>query len=193
MHPSRLLPTLCFLLVFLTFVLPGGVTAQEKKDDVKKEEPKVRALEVRHTLSGQTVVIPKSDGWVIGKAPKGAIALLRLAGDASDAQIEIRVTPEIKEEDSERHFRTLHTNLKRQGLKRLGEPKEVVLSEVFGKAVETEYTLSSGGKPYRLVFWHFYHPTGVWFISGFFPEGDREARYAVMQDVAKKIAVEAKK
>ncbi len=155
----------------------GGAYAQD-------DEP-VRATSVELSLDGEKVVIAKPDGWVIGKPPKGSVALMRRAGDPS-TQLDVRYTPGVDAKQCDGHFSTFHTNLKSMGLKKLSSTKVEVKGEsLSGEFVQTVYELTAKKKPYRLVVWHIHRKNAVWFFTLFEPTGADESTESLEQLVKK--------
>lgn len=143
----------------------ASVYAQDKTDPI-------RATSVELSLDGEDVVISKPDGWVVAKAPKGSIALMRLAGDKS-SQLDVRYTPGVDNTQRDGHFSTFHTNLKSMGLKKVSSQKVSLESEAFkGDVYETIYELTAKKKPYRLVVWHIHRNSAVWFFTLFEQTGE---------------------
>jgi len=177
MNRSRILVMSCFCICAALFSFASSATAQDDGKEKKPEQPNaVRPLVVETALPNkETVVINKIDGWTFGEAPKGSLAMLRAAGDVT-AMLEVRFTPDIAKDKVDAHFTSFHTSLKQMGLKEVSSKKRK-LSEVFPEGVETEYSLTSSGKPYRLVVWGVHRKEGVWFVTAFFPEKARPNHY----------------
>ena len=180
MHRSRSLLALgvsIALLSYASFAFAQGGDTTAKTEEKSAEEPNsVRPSKVEKKLpANEVVIIDKIDGWSFGEAPKGSLAMLRTVGDTT-AMLEVRFTPDIAEKQVDSHFTSFHSSLKQMGLKEVSSKKRK-MSEVFPEGLETEYSLTSSGKPYRLVVWQVYRKGSIWFVTAFFPEKARPNHY----------------
>ena len=166
------------LLLLCTMLLPAAAMAQGRESAVIKK------------LGKETVTVNKPDGWVVGKPPRGTIALFRAAGDAK-SQIEVKRTPGVKDAQAERFFASFHTNLKKMGLKEAGSAVELAIPG-FLKGSLTEYTLTSKGEPYRMLVWQALRGDAAWMVVGFFPEKARDVHFGAMQKLMRAISFSTK-
>lgn len=175
----RFIPHALTLSLLMLCAAPALAQDDKPKEEPAKDAPEkkpVRLLVVEKTIDGgEVVIIKKMDGWVFGEAPKGSLAMLRAAGEES-SQLEVRYTPNIQKDKLASHLTSFHSSLKQMGLSQVST-KNNKFSEIFPEGVETEYSLTSNGKKYRLIVWSVHRKDGVWFVTGFFPEQGRDARY----------------
>ena len=173
-HLARLSSlALLALLVVSAAALPASQAWAQQGGEAKKDAP-VRAGNVKLKLDGEDVVIVKGDGWVIGKAPKGAVALLRSAGEG-ESQMDVRYSPNISIDQRDTHLSTFHTNIKSMGLKEVSSRSVDLSSGAFPKVEETIYELTANKKPYRLVVWHVHRKQAVWVFTLFEPLNGAES------------------
>lgn len=169
---SRLARTLTLLLL-LTFV-PVVAQAQGRESAVVTK------------LGKETVTVNKPDGWVVGKAPRGSIALFRASGDAK-SQIEVKRTPGVNTTQASRFFTSFHTNLKKMGLEEAGSGIALAVPG-FESGKLTEYKLVSRGAPYRMLVWQALRGDAAWMVVGFFPEKARDVHFGAMQKLMRAIS-----
>jgi hypothetical protein len=170
-------------IVLVGISLSATAFAQEGADE--KESPEMRAKAVTDAESGAKVTRP--DGWVSGKAGIGVIAMFRAAGD-SRSQIEVRVSPHVKEKQGEFFFTSFHSNLQKAGFSKLREGQEATYGGK--KGLETEYETSSKKQKLRLIVWQYQHNDSAYLVVGFFPAEARDKYYEDFQQVAKSLTFE---
>lgn len=156
-------------------VLAWSPVVHAQGEQGKTEPAPVRSSKVVAGVGEEVVTLAKPDGWVVGQAPKGSLALMRAAGDKS-SQLEVRYTQGIAPDQKKQHFSSFHTSLKQMGLEKIADSK-IKKAGVFEAVVQTEYKLLSGGKTFRLVVMHVHRGDAAWFFTGFFPEDARDEHY----------------
>ncbi len=162
--------TILSLMGIIVGLFLGSATAySQETGTTTSSDDVVRASKVELELDGERIDIYKVDGWVIAKAPKGSVALLRSAGDGA-AQIDVRYTPGVSSSQKDNHIKTFHTHLKAKGLKQSSTTVKAIKSDVFPEVVETVYDLTSKGKSYQLVVWHVHRKNAVWMFTFFKPK-----------------------
>ena len=169
---------------------PGAWAQQPESQGASRESTPsaVRPTQLDLEIEGGRVRLERPDGWIVGEASRGALVLLRAAGEEA-SQMEVRHTPAIPVKGSTSHFASFHTSLQKMGLKRINR-REVSYSERMGKGVEHEYELVDGGKRYVLYVWHVHYAGGVWFFTGFFPAEVKKLRHQDFVDLIGAVIVE---
>lgn len=162
-------------------MLAVSVTAHAQDDE---ERPDMRAKIVVDEANGAEFTRP--EGWVSGEAGKGVAAVFRAAGD-SEAQIEIRVSPHVKPDQSDYFFTSFHSNLQKAGF----EKQEVREGADYGdkKGFETEYETSSKKRQFRLIVWQYHHNESAFIVVGFFPSNARDRYYSDFQEIIEKMVL----
>ena len=144
----------------------GGTTAGTTP--AKKPEP----ASVTAKVGEKTATIKRPEGWLVGVAPRGSIALFR-AEAGSPAQIEIKHTPGLDATLKDRYFTAFHASLTRLGLAK-GATTKLPAAGALPAAERVEYSLTTGGKAYRLIVTQLFYDKAAWMIIGFFPESSRD-------------------
>lgn len=175
------------VLVCVVCGVSARVSAQQPAPEEAKEEQGGndlgRSSEVVEALAKGKVTIPKPDGWIVARPPKGSIALFRDAGEKT-SQLEVKYSPEVTKEQHDRYCQTFHTTLMKMGFEEQKTPwASAVEGFEFGKIVE--YKLMSQGKPYRVLVWQAHRADATWMIVGFFPEGARDVYFKQIEALAK--------
>ncbi|MFW6058023.1 MAG: hypothetical protein ACOC9W_04125, partial [Persicimonas sp.] len=163
-------------------VVAVSVTVHAQDDD---ERPDMRAKIVIDEANGAQFTRP--EGWVSGEAGKGVAAVFRAAGDR-ETQIEIRVSPHVKPDQSDYFFTSFHSNLQKAGF----EKQEVRKDADYGdkKGLETEYETSSKKRKFRLIVWQYHHDESAFIVVGFFPSDARERYYPDFQEIIEQMVLE---
>lgn len=189
---SRMSARVSALPIVLALLVCAPLAHAQGDDGASGQEgAPVRANEVKKLLGAEEVRIVRPDGWVVGEAPKGSLALMRASGDAS-SQLEVRYTPEITAAKQKQHFSSFHTSLKQMGLEEVAEAKKKH-DGAFPAGVETEYRLVSAGKPFRLIVWHVHREKGAWFFTLFCPEEARDTHYEALTELIVGVSFAKKK
>src|SRR5690554_3740661 len=174
----------CWVSILLMgFSLSTSALAQDKKSD--SDTPEMRAKVITDSESGSSVTRP--DGWVQGKPGKGVLATFHAAGDKK-AQIEVRLSPHVKDQQGEIFFASFHSSLQKAGFTR----DEVRPKTSYGgkMGVETEYKTTSKKQQFRMIIWQYQHGDSAYLIVGFFPEKGRDKYYSDFQQVIASLKVD---
>ena len=166
-----------------TFGLAVPGFAQDENAKKEQDTPDMRAKVIENDKYG--VVIQRPSGWVLGKANEGVVAVFRAAGD-DEAQIEIRVSPHVKQKQRDFFFTSFHSNLQKAGFTKVGVRKDASYGDQ--KGVETEYETSSKKRKFRLIVWQHHHDDSAWMVVGFFPTGTRDKYYPDYQKVISELS-----
>ncbi|AWV89700.1 hypothetical protein DN745_10250 [Bradymonas sediminis] len=167
----------------MSFTLSSTAFAQDGKS--KTDTPDMRAKVIKDSESGSAVTRP--DGWVQGKSGKGVLATFHAAGDKK-AQIEVRLSPHVKEDQGEIFFASFHSSLQKAGFTR-DEVREKQTYE--GKTgVETEYKTTSGKKEFKMIIWQFQQDDAAYLVVGFFPAKGRDKYYGDFKKVIESLKVD---
>lgn len=146
----------------------GDTTTTPATTPAKKPEPAIITAKV----GDKTATLPRPEGWLVGVPPRGSIALLRAEGGAP-AQIEVKHTPGLDTTLKDRYFTAYHASLTRLGLTK-GTTTKHPATGILPAGERVEYSMTTGGKPYRLIVTQVFHDKAAWMIIGFFPEATRD-------------------
>jgi|GEM_PF-6817451 len=175
---------ICWVMILLVgFSLSTNAFAQDKEPE--GDAPDMRAKVITDSESGSAVTRP--DGWVRGKSGKGVLATFHAAGDKK-AQIEVRLSPHVKDNQGEIFFASFHSSLQKAGFTR----DEVRGEQSYGgkMGVETEYKTTSKKQQFRMIIWQYQHGDSAYLIVGFFPEKGRDKYYSDFQQVIASLKVD---
>lgn len=163
-----------WMIITLAMLAGLGLSVEAFAQDDDRSD--MRAKEITDDEFGVTIVRP--EGWVAGEKPKGALVIFRAAGD-EQSQLEVRATPNVKRDQRQIFFTSIHSKLQKTGF-----VKEEVREEVtYGgkKGVETEYVAPSKNNEKSLVVWQYHRGDAAWMVFGFFPAEARDKYYADFQ------------
>lgn len=151
-------------------------------DDGDDKGPEMRSRVVAHEESGARFERP--EGWVTAEPGEGVAALFRAAGDER-VQIEVRISPEVDDDESEYFFTSFHSALQKEGFAKREVRKAAEYDGKEGR--ETEYEMAAGDDAFRLIVWQHHRQSSALLVVGFFPEDARDEYYEDYQQVIEKM------
>lgn len=175
---------ICWVMILLAGLSLSPVAfAQDKESE--GDSSGMRAKVITDSDTGSAVTRP--DGWVRGKAGKGVVASFHAAGDKK-AQIEVRLSPHVKDKQGEIFFASFHSSLQKAGFTR----DEVRAEQSYGgkTGVETEYKTTAKKQEFRMIIWQYQHADSAYLVVGFFPEKGRDKYYSDFQQVIASLEVD---
>lgn len=128
--------------------------------------------------------LTRAGGWLVGVPSQGAVALFRAAGEPQ-AQIEVRVSENIVEDQRGAYFSAFHNGLLRVGFTQVEGKESSPYSGRVGQ--EYEYRVLSDGQEFRLVVWLYYRTSEAWIVTGFFPRSKRDVYYRGFQQMLRSL------
>lgn len=154
-------------LVVMTLALPALAEDGEQAKPAEKSAEKTAGADAAKRPAPPT-------GWTSVKPGKGVLAAFHHTEDAK-AQIEVRVSPHVKEKQGQFFFTSFHSNLQKAGFGRLEVRKDATYADKKGE--ETEYETNARKNKFRLIVWQYLHNDSAYMVVGFFPAGKRDTYY----------------
>lgn len=133
---------------------------------------------------GQQISAVKPRGWVLGKPPRGSVALFQAAGDAA-SQIEIKATPGLQLEQHKSYSAAFHASLLKAGFKVSPRKPRAFANAALPKSQTFAYEVTSDGREFAMIVWEAHAGELTWQIVGFFP---LEAWDAMLEPLAAAIS-----